>query len=231
MTGSLGTLAVATVLFVASHLLLSHPPLRGPLVARLGEAGFRGAYSVLSLSLLTWMALAYRDAPIVDAFFPPIGLQHLSLLIMPFACIFLVAGLTTPNPSAIGGERSDFLNHGPVGILKITRHPVMWAFALWGIAHLFANGDVASLILFGSITFLALAGARAQDAKKRQQLGAAWAGFAERTSLVPFAALIRRRIRMAPAEIGWWRVGLGLAVYAALLYLHPWLFGVSPVPL
>lgn len=231
MTGSLGALAMATVLFVASHLLLSYPAIRSPLVARLGESAFRGIYSVLSLALLSWMAWAYRDAPIVDAFVSPIGLRHLSLLLMPFACIFLVAGLTTANPSAIGGDRGEFLKNGPVGILKVTRHPVMWGFALWGIAHLLANGDVASLILFGGITLLALGGAWAQDAKKRLQLGEAWMAFAKRTSFLPFAALIGGRNRMAPAEIGWWRIGLGLAVYAALLWLHPWLFGVNPLPL
>lgn len=231
MTGSLGALAAATALFVASHLMLSYPPVRTPLVARFGDAGFRGAYSVLSLALLTWMALAYRDAPVVDAFSPPIGLQHLSLLIMPFACIFLVAGLTTANPSAVGGNPRELLDAGPVGILKITRHPVMWGFGLWGIAHLLANGDVASLTLFGGLTLLALGGASAQDSKKRRQFGEAWAGFAKRTSFVPFAALIGGRTRMSPAEIGWWRLGLGLAVYGLLLWLHPWLFGVSPLPL
>jgi uncharacterized membrane protein len=188
-------------------------------------------YSGLALVLLVWIAFAYRDAPILDLWLPPIGLKHLSLLIMPFACIFLVAGLTTANPSAIGGDRREILTDGPVGILKITRHPVMSGFALWGIAHLIANGDAASLILFGGITGLALGGARAQDAKKRLQLGEAWDGFAARTSFVPFVALIRRRVRMNPAEIGWWRIGVGLAVYAVLLWTHPWLFGVNPVPL
>jgi uncharacterized membrane protein len=231
MTGSLTALAIATLSFLASHLLLSYPPIRVPLVARLGEPAFRGVYSAVSLLLLTWMAAAYGDAPVVDLFYPPIGMQHLSLLIMPFACIFLVAGLTTPNPSAIGGDRPEILEDGPVGILKITRHPVMWGFALWGLAHLLANGDAASLILFGGITLLALVGARAQDGKKRIQLGDAWTRFAERTSFVPFVALVRGRVRMMPAELGWWRIGLGLAVYAALLWLHPWLFGVNPVPL
>jgi uncharacterized membrane protein len=167
----------------------------------------------------------------VDVFSPPIGLQHLSLLIMPFACIFLVAGLTTANPSAVGNDSKELFSTGPIGILKITRHPVMWGFGLWGIAHLLANGDVASLILFGGITLLALGGAWAQDGRKRRQFGDAWVGFTRRTSFVPFAALISRRTRMSPAEIGWWRLALGLAVYGLLLWLHPWLFGVSPLPL
>ena len=230
MTGSVLAIALAMGLFVASHLVLSALPLRAPLVSRMGEKGFRGLYSLLSLALLVWVVLAYRDAPVVDVWTPPIGLKHLSLLIMPFAFILLVAGLTTPNPSAIGGGQPEIVNAGPAGILKVTRHPVMWGFALWGVAHLLANGDAASLILFGGITFLALVGARAQDAKKRRQLGADWEGFAERTSFVPLAALFAKRASLRPGEIGWWRIALGLVLFAVLLWLHPWLFGVGPLP-
>ena len=230
MTGSVLAVALAMALFVATHLALSSPPLRARLVSRMGENGFRGLYSVLSLALLAWAALAYGDAPVVDLWDPPIGLKQLSLLIMPVACVLLVAGLTTPNPSAIGGGQPEIVNAGPTGVLAVTRHPVMWSFALWGIAHLLANGDVASLILFGGITFLALVGARAQDAKKRRQLGADWEGFAARTSFLPLAALLARRAKLRPGEIGWWRIALGLALFALLLWLHPWLFGVGPLP-
>jgi uncharacterized membrane protein len=230
MTGSVLAVALAMGLFVASHLVLSAPPLRAVLVSRMGEMQFRALYSLLALALLVWVALAYRDAPALDLWAPPIGLKHLSLLIMPIACILLVAGLTTPNPSAIGAGQPEIINAGPAGILKVTRHPVMWAFALWGIAHLLATGDVASLIVFGGITFLALAGARAQDAKKRRQLGADWEGFAQRTSFLPLAALFAKRSKLRAGEIGWWRIAVGLALFALLLWLHPWLFGVNPLP-
>jgi uncharacterized membrane protein len=222
-------LASAIALFVASHLILSLPRLRDPLVARLGENTFRGVYSAIALALLLWVALAYREAPIIDVWYPPIGLRHLSLLIMPLASILLVAGLTTPNPSAIGGVQSD-INAGPVGILKITRHPVMWAVVLWGFAHLLANGDAASLILFGGITFLALIGAAAQQAKKRRQFGRNWQSFAQQTSFLPLAALLGKRTRLSYGEIDWWRIALGFALFALLLWLHPWLFGVNPLP-
>jgi uncharacterized membrane protein len=229
MTGTVAMVALSVVLFVASHLVLSYPPLRARLVAGIGETAFRAVYSVLALALLVWVAMAYRDAPIVAVWSPPIGLMHLSLAIMPFACVFVVAGISTPNPTAIGGERAEVLAAGPRGILKVTRHPVMWGFALWGIAHLLANGDASSIVLFGGITLLALVGARGQDAKKRQHLGTAWQTFAAQTSFVPFAAA--RRTRPSLGEIGWWRIALGLALYALLLWLHPWLFGVSPLPL
>lgn len=231
MTGTLLSLVFAMLLFVGSHLALSAGPLRDPLVARIGEKPFRGLYSALSLLLLGWVALAYRDAPVIDAWIPPIGLQHLALLIMPAACVLLVAGLSTRNPLAIGGDGPGMLKAGPTGILKVTRHPVMWAFALWGIAHLLANGDLASMLLFGGITLLALVGAGAQEAKKRRRSGSDWQAFAARTSYLPFAAVLGGRSRLSFAEIGWWRIALGLVVFALLLWLHPWLFSVSPLPL
>jgi uncharacterized membrane protein len=231
MRNGMLALASAVALFAASHLILSLPRLRDALVARLGENTFRGLYSAIALALLLWVALAYRDAPIIDVWYPPIGLMHLSLLIMPLATILLVAGLTTPNPSAIGAGQSDIINGGPVGILKVTRHPIMWAVVLWGFAHLLANGDAASLILFGGITFLALIGAAAQEAKKRRQFGADWQGFAQHTSFLPPAALLGKRTRLSFGEIGWWRIALGIGLFALLLWLHPWLFGVNPLPL
>ena len=122
------------------------------------------------------------------------------------------------------------IDAGPVGIMKITRHPVLWAVALWGTAHLRASGDAASIILFGGITLLALVGAAAQDARRRVQFDAVWQAFAERTSYLPFAALLRKRTRLRFGEIGWWRIALGLGLFAFLLWLHPWLFGVNPLP-
>jgi uncharacterized membrane protein len=231
MTGSIAALALAVALFVATHLVLSHPPLRRRIVGVLGEQGFRAAYSVLALALLTWVSFAYRDAPIVDLWIPPIGLTHLSLLIMPLACILVVAGLTTPNPASLYGERAEVAARGPVGILKVTRHPMMWGVALWGVAHLLASGDWASVVLFGGLTVLALGGARAQDGKKRLQLGDAWQDYLARTSFLPFGAVVAGRTRVGLSEIGWWRIGAGIALYALLLAVHPWLFGVSSLPL
>jgi uncharacterized membrane protein len=236
MTGSLSALAAAVVLFIASHLVLSMPTLRQALVARLGERSFRALYSLLAIVLIVWVAMAYRDAPVEDVWLPPIGLMHLSLAIMPFACLLVVAGMSTPNPSALGGDTPEVPGREPggilpVGILKVTRHPVMWGIALWGIAHLLANGDAASLMLFGGMTFLALAGAGAQETKKRVQLGRRWDGFVAQTSYLPFAAMAAGRTRLRLVEIGWWRIAAALALYALLLVLHTWLFGASPLPL
>ena len=114
-------------------------------------------------------------------------------------------------------------------MLRVTRHPTMWAFALWGIGHIIANGDLAALIMFGSIIVLALVGTRLIDARYEAKLGDAWRNFAATTSNLPFAAILAGRQSLALGEIGGWRIALAIGLFAVVLAAHPWLFGVSPL--
>jgi uncharacterized membrane protein len=105
----------------------------------------------------------------------------------------------------------------------------MWGVALWAAAHIAANGDLASVLLFASLAALALLGTLLIDRKYAARRGADWERFAAATSNLPFAAIASGRQRFVFGEIGWWRVALTLAVYALLLALHPWLFGGAPL--
>jgi uncharacterized membrane protein len=145
---------------------------------------------------------------------------------MPLALLLAVCGLSQPNPTAV---QQRFLGAGvdpAPGILKLTRHPVMWSFGLWGLAHLPPNGDLASLILFGGLAMLALLGTRAIDAKRRARDPQGFARFAEVTSNLPFAALAAGRNRLAFADIGWVRLAIAAGLYAAFLRGHRWIAGV-----
>jgi uncharacterized membrane protein len=102
----------------------------------------------------------------------------------------------------------------------------MWGIALWAGVHALARGDAASLVFFGSFLVLALAGTRLIDARKADALGEDWARFAAATSNVPFTAIVEGRNRLAWGEIGAVKVGVGVAIYAVIVLLHPWLFGV-----
>ncbi|QNT69036.1 NnrU family protein [Defluviicoccus vanus] len=225
---ALTSLSLAMSLFVLSHLLLPLPQLRDALVARFGELPFRAFYSAVALALLLWTILAYRQAPIIQLWMPPTALRHLSLSLMPFVCILLVAGVSTPNPSAMGPAPARVAARGPVGIAKVTRHPVMWAIGIWGILHLLANGDAAGIILFGGMTVLALGGALVQDARKRRLLGKSWVTYAGQTSHLPLLAMAQGRTRVTLREIGYGRIIGGVILYAILLGAHAWLFGVNP---
>lgn len=230
MTGSLLHLALASLLFIGSHLVLSSGAMRSAVVAATGEPLFRGLYSLVALVLIVWMVMAYNAAPYVEIWFPATGWRHLALTLMLPAAILVVGGITTPNPASAGTDTPDVAARGPTGFVKITRHPLMWGIGLWGISHLLANGDAAGMILFGSLTALALLGPLSIDARRRASMGAEWERFAAETSYLPFAAMVAGRTRLRFGEIGWWRIGLGIALYAVLLWAHPWLFGVSPLP-
>jgi uncharacterized membrane protein len=104
----------------------------------------------------------------------------------------------------------------------------MWGVALWALAHIVPNGDAAAVVLFGTLAVLALLGTLLIDHKLRARRGAQWQRFAALTSNLPFAAILAGRQHLVLAEIGWRRIGIALALYVALLALHPWLFGLSP---
>ena len=221
MTGNIIELLVAAVLFVGSHFFLSSSGLRTKLVERLGEKGFRTAYSILATLLLIWMVFAYRAAPDIHLWYPMPLVIEVPLIVMPFALLFLVCGLTQPNPtSALPGGRLPSERPAP-GILAVTRHPVLWAFGLWALSHLIASGELGALILFASIAFLALYGTRVLDEKKRQSWSAEdWQRFSAATSNLPFAAMATSRNQWRMKEITWWRLIVTALLYVALILLH-----------
>ena len=228
MIGTIGGVALAAAVFVASHIVLSSTPLRGALIGVLGEAGFRGAYSAVALGALIWLAVAHGAAPHVEIWSPSAAARHLPLVVMPFAAILLVAGVSVRNPAGMMAPAPDG-NPAP-GILKVTRHPVMWAIALWALAHMAANGDAASLLLFGALALLALAGMALIDRRKAAELGAGWGPVLLTTSALPFAAMLSGRAKFRFAEVGAWRLLAGVALYLALLLLHGPVVGLTALP-
>lgn len=222
-------LVVASLFFIGTHLGLSSTMLREQIVERVGENVFRILYSLVALAAITWMVMAYNTAPFVMIWPAGPALGHLPLLIMPVALILLIGGVSGPNPTAVGQSVDADQSEPARGVLRITRHPVMWAIGLWGIVHLLANGDFASLLFFGGLAFLALFGAAMQDIKRTSEAAPGWGVFLQNTSHVPFAAIIQGRQRLAFGELGWLPIAGGLVVYVVLIILHPWLFGVSAV--
>jgi uncharacterized membrane protein len=219
----------AALILLASHFGISSTPLRAWLVARLGERVYLVLYALIALAAISWLISAWARAPYVELWAPAPWLAWVALLVMPFALLLLVSGLSTPNPTAVGAP--DVLSQRePVqGVFRITRHPIMWGVALWAGSHLIANGDLASLVLFTSLGALALLGTLLIDRKYALRRGADWQRFAAATSNLPLAAIVSGRQRLAFAEVGWWRIALALVVYALLLAVHPWWFGGAPL--
>ena len=229
MVGGLLSLVIAGAAFCGSHVLLSSTGLRGTLRDQLGERGFLAVYSLTSLIIFAWFVSAYAGAPTVELWPRQRWTALVPVLLMPLATILLVVGYSTRNPTAVGMERSAGADDPAPGLLRVTRHPVMWAIGLWAISHLIANGDVASLLFFGSLAALALGGTLLIDRKKQLALGSNWPRLAEVTSNLPFAALLAGRTRLRWRDVSLLRVAAGLLLYAVLYLAHPIITGLPVV--
>ena len=231
MTGSLGWLFAAVLFFIGIHIVPSSV-LRGAITSKIGERAYTGLFSLFSALGLAWAIWAYSDMPPPETYYWDAGAvgRHIALVLMAIAFILLVCALTIRNPTGVGGESVLRQKDAAYGIIRVTRHPLMWGFGLWGIAHILNNSDPASLVLFGGMTVLALVGTVLMDAKKRAKLGEDWARFEAQTSNLPFAAIAAGRNRLALGEIGWWRLAVGLLLYLVVLRYHTTLFGAYPLP-
>ncbi len=221
-----GEVGAALVLFFASHSLPALPRLRARLIAALGHRPYLILHSLIGTATLVWLIVATLEAPYVELWGFHQWTRWVPLLVMPFACILLVAGLTSPNPFSLGMGARNFDPARP-GVIAITRHPVLWAATLWAAAHLFANGELRALLLFGALGGFSLMGTRLFDRRRVQQLGAAeWGRLAAGTSNLPFAG---GQTGSAASPGLLWRALLGLLAYGVVLYLHGDLFGRSPL--
>ena len=180
-------LALASLAFVGTHLLMSHP-LRAGMVSALGERGFAIAYTVVSLLTFGWMIWAYPEAsveapqPLWDA--GRWGFVFATLLMWLGSVLFM--GSLRRNPAFPRPGKTIERIDEPRGVFAITRHPMMWGFALWAATHAIVNPTRASLILCASIAFLALAGAALQDEKKARLMGDVWREWRSKTSFIPY---------------------------------------------
>jgi uncharacterized membrane protein len=119
----------------------------------------------------------------------------------------------------VGAERLLKSEEPARGMIRITRHPLMWAVMLWAASHIAARGELKALVFFGGLLVLAALGTALIDRKKRSDPD--WPRFAAVTSNIPFVAIAQGRNRVAWREIGWLRPAIGLALYFGVLTVHP----------
>lgn len=214
MTPLLALLA-ASIAFVGSHFALSHP-LRAPIVSRIGENGFRGIYSVVALATVVWMVVSFRAiGPGGTALWAGTGdgVWIAATSIMLLASV-LLAGSFIRNPAMPAPEAEKLATQEPHGVFTITRHPMMWSFAIWAGIHVLLSPTLRQLVLAGSIAFLALVGAHLQDRKKEVLMGKTWAGWEAKTSFWPrFGGLLR-------VGVGAWVGGLLIWLLATYWHIH-----------
>ncbi|MAU44069.1 MAG: NnrU family protein [Yangia sp.] len=215
--------ALAYVMFFLSHSLPVRPPLRPWLQGRLGSVGFTLAYSALSLAVLAWLISAAGRAPHLALWNWAPWQFHVPLIVMGPVCLILVLSIGRPNPFSFGGARNDQFDPARPGIVRLSRHPLLLALALWAAAHVVPNGDLAHVILFGTFAAFALLGGRLIDRRKRREMGPEWQRMRDRVADAPL-------VSASPSGGTLLRLAAGIALYGALLWAHPFLLGVSPLP-
>lgn len=179
-------LMIGMLLFGGVHLFPSAVALRQGMISRLGENGYKGVFSLISFAGLGLMIFGYAHAGKVDIYVPIPGLRSVTVLLMALSMVLFAAA------------------NMPTNIKRVTRHPMLWGLVVWSVAHLLANGDQASLVLFGGLGVYGLLGmlsANLRGAQKQQQK-------------VPFAKDVMT-------------VAGGLIVFVVIFFAHPWLFGVT----
>lgn len=183
-------LIAGLIVMLGSHIFVTFRDARAGAIKALGLSGYRVAFSLVSLAglvLIVWGYADYRTYEWIDVWTPPAAMRHVTVGLMLISVVLLAAAFV------------------PSHIKAWTKHPMLAGIKLWAFAHLLSNGDLGSILLFGS--FLAWAVYARIAAKRRGDLGP----------------------QTAPA--GWTNdilvVAIGVVGYLLLgFYFHPYLIGM-----
>ncbi|MCF6301629.1 MAG: NnrU family protein [Devosiaceae bacterium] len=222
--------ALSIAVFLLAHIIPPSSFVRPKLIALFGRRAYLIAYSILSIALLTWMIVAGQRAPYIGLWPPADWQWWVAIVMMPFSIWLVLDGLFEPNPLSVSLRKKN-LNIAPGLSAQVTRHPVLWGFGLWALVHLFPNGDVVSLAMFGGMILLALLGFVVVDRRIKRKLGAEkWQDLARKTSLIPFLALLKGQanLKVLPGSVLWIAVSV-LAYVWILISAHAWLLSTDPL--
>jgi len=206
--------------FAGSHMILSSLPVRKPLIAALGEQAFRALYSLVSFVFfvpLVWVYFAHKHdgAALWNLQMGPALLALVSIG-MAVAFVLLVSAFVQPNPGSIAGGPPT-----PRGVLHLTRHPLMMAFALFALLHLIPNGFASDVAFFGGFAAFSLVGAWHQDQRKLVT-DATYPAFHAATPFLPFTG---RNTLRGLRELSPLAVALGIGLTVLVRAYHSTLFG------
>ncbi|TNC73272.1 NnrU family protein [Rubellimicrobium roseum] len=221
--------AAAYAAFLLTHFVPTRPAIRERLVGAMGRRAWFSLYGLISLAVTAWVIWAAGRAPYVELWPQLPWTRWVPNVALPLATALAFCGLPGRTVT-LGGPRQPRLDPSRPGFAAVTRHPLLWVLALWSGAHLFPNGDLAHVLLFGGFLLMALAAMPAFDARAARALGL--------ESPAYFAATATLSLRPLGSP-GWWRANatlgrrfvLSLGVWLLLLVLHPHVIGVSPLPL
>ncbi len=221
------SIILASLFFIGIHIFVSGTRMRDALVQRLGENGYLGLFSVLSIVGVVWLCRAYsHNSSIIECWDMTSGFGPVGFILLLVAFLLVGVGMTTPSPTAVAGGALLEKDGVAKGVLRITRHPALSGVCIWAFVHLVQKGDLASLIFFGTFLFVAGVGQITIDARRARAHGEHWKRFAEQTSAIPLMAIVQGRNSLVLSEFGIWRIVLALVLFALAVTFHEKLFGV-----
>lgn len=209
-------------LFFLTHSLPVRPPIKSRLSAVIGKRGFSIAYSALSLCMLSLLIWAAGKAPYVQLWPEMTWHRHVVQMGMLLVCLILAFGIARPNPFSFGDLNNQAFDPVRPGIVRITRHPILLALALWAMLHLLPNGDLAHVLLFGVLGGFAVAGRILIDGRKQREIGREY--WQKLRASVAKAPLIQAPLSYFCICL---RFMAAIAGFLTLLLLHPAAIGVS----
>lgn len=187
----MGLLAAGVILWSITHLFPAiAPAVRDRCIARLGRQPYRGLFSLVIVTSLVLIVVGWQRTALAAVYVPPL-VGSLVVPVLVFIAFFLLAA-----------------SHAPGNTKRWLRHPMLTGTVVWAAAHLLANGDNRSVVLFGGIGLWAIVSIVLINRRD---------GARETPGPVPIS---RDLMTLVAAAV----------VYALIAYIHPWLFGVSPWP-
>src|SRR5262245_7456437 len=218
--------ALGLALFAATHLGLAWPPLRQPLVSRLGAFGFTAFYSVVAWITFGIAATVYAahagEGPAGLAFGAHPVVRALAIALIALGAMLMAGAFADygSSPFAIGSGRV----REPRGLERVTRHPFFVGAALLGAAHALLATRLVGAVFMDGLAALALVGLVVQDRKLATLRGEPYRCYLAASSILPFAAIAAGRQRLVPSELPYGAMLLGLPLAWLLRSVHGSLF-------
>jgi uncharacterized membrane protein len=210
------TVAFLWLFFTATHVGLAARPLRDPLVARLGERGFAAFFSLVASLLFAALVRYYADHRFEGAPGPALGavpgLHGVLVVVAGGGIALMLGGLAAYPRSPMGPARR---TPDPYGLARVTRHSFFAGLVLFAASHALLASRLVGVVMFAGFALLAGAGSRHQDRKLLRLRGEPYRRYLAATSMLPFAAVLAGRQRVAWGELP--RAALVAGVLAAIL--------------
>jgi uncharacterized membrane protein len=220
-------LVSALSLFVALHSVPAMPEVKSRIVYVTGRPIYLAVYSLVSTAALVWLFYEALNMDYVELWSSTLWEVRVAFVTAPLGLFLVITGLLSPNPFSVTLRRAG--DHAGA-IVGVTRHPVLWGFLLWSSGHLFPNGDLRSVVLFGGFSVFSAIGIVVAERRARVSLGGTWGSMARATSAFPFLAFLTAR--STPKVDGPLLIGAAVSIILTICLLHgghELLLGADPI--